>query len=235
MDNLKLQLSYRADNLATIELVDEQLGDALIHQLVDTLLQLLGTHGIIIDNIFEHLGREGRQPTEMQLFAIRQRVANLEGAIVGKPHNVTWPCLIDGAFALSHELRGGREAYRLAESDVQIGLIAYKLPTTNFAESNTRAVVGVDVGCNLEDKSREFLFLWHHLAFLCLCGFWGGGNLHKAIQEFLYTEIVEGRAEEDGSNLGRAVGLHVKVRVHTTHQFKIFAQLVCIVLANPCL
>ena len=38
--HLKLQLSDSADNLAVVELVDEQLGHALVHQLVDALLKL---------------------------------------------------------------------------------------------------------------------------------------------------------------------------------------------------
>ena len=39
LDNFKLELAYRTDNLATIELVDEQLGYPFVHQLVDTLGQ----------------------------------------------------------------------------------------------------------------------------------------------------------------------------------------------------
>ena len=38
LDDLKLQLADGTDNLAVVELVDEQLGNALVHQLVNTFL-----------------------------------------------------------------------------------------------------------------------------------------------------------------------------------------------------
>ena len=44
LDNFELQLTYRTDNLTTIELVDEQLGYPFVHQLVDTLGELLLLH-----------------------------------------------------------------------------------------------------------------------------------------------------------------------------------------------
>lgn len=56
LNNLELQLTYRTDDLAAIELIDKQLGDTLVHQLIDTLLQLLGLHGISILDVLEHLG-----------------------------------------------------------------------------------------------------------------------------------------------------------------------------------
>ena len=44
LDNFELQLTYRTDNLTTIELVNEQLGYPFVHQLVDTLGELLLLH-----------------------------------------------------------------------------------------------------------------------------------------------------------------------------------------------
>ena len=37
LDDLKLQLAYGADDAAVVELVDEKLGNALVHQLFDAL------------------------------------------------------------------------------------------------------------------------------------------------------------------------------------------------------
>ena len=104
LDNLELQLTYRSDNLAAIKLVDKQLGDALVHQLVDTFLQLLRLHGVIVLDVFEEFWRERWQTTEMQLLALGQCVANLEDAIVGQTNDIAGPSLIDGALALSHKL-----------------------------------------------------------------------------------------------------------------------------------
>ena len=41
LDDLKLKLSNGTNNLAAIELVDEQLRNTFVHQLVDAFLQLL--------------------------------------------------------------------------------------------------------------------------------------------------------------------------------------------------
>ena len=56
LDDFKLQLADGADDLAVIELVDEQLCHTLIHQLVNTFLQLLRLHRVVVLNILEQLG-----------------------------------------------------------------------------------------------------------------------------------------------------------------------------------
>ena len=70
LDDLKLQLSYCADDLAVIELVDKHLGNALVHQLFQTLVELLGLHRVRVLDVLEHLGRETGQPLEVKLFAL---------------------------------------------------------------------------------------------------------------------------------------------------------------------
>ena len=53
-------------------------------------------------------------------------------------------------------------------------------------------MVGVDVGCNLEDKARKLLFFGSHLTLFGLGRTGVGGNLDKAVEKFLDTEVVEG-------------------------------------------
>ena len=132
--NLKLELPHGANDLAPVELVDEKLGHTLVHQLVDAFLKLLRLHRVGILYVLEHLGREARQASEMQLLAVGQRVANLEYAVVGQSYDVSRVCLVDGALALRHELRGRREAHRLAQPDVQVRLVAHKLSAAHLAE-----------------------------------------------------------------------------------------------------
>ena len=192
LDDFKLQLAHRTNNLATIELIDEQLGHTLVHQLVDTLLQLLRLHGVVVLDILEQLGRERRQSAEVKLFALRQRVANLEDAIIGQTYNIAWPSLIDGRFALSHKLCGTGETQRLALANMQVGLIALELTAAHLAEGDTRTMVGVDIGCNLEDKTCKLRLIGLNIALLSLSGFGTGGYLHEAVQQLLYTEVVQG-------------------------------------------
>ena len=104
LDNLKLKLTDCADKLAAVELVDEHLSHALTHQLVNTLGQLLGTHGISVLNILEHLRRETGQTLEVKFLTLSQGIADLEVSGIGKADDIARPCLLDGALALRHEL-----------------------------------------------------------------------------------------------------------------------------------
>ena len=232
LDDLELQLTDGADNLAAVELVDEQLGDTLVHQLVDTLLQLLRLHRVVVLDILEQLRRERRQSAEVQLLALGQRVANLEDAVVGQSHDVARPGLVDGRLALRHELRRRGEAQRLALTHMQVGLVALELAAAHLAEGYARAVVGVDVGGNLEDEARELGLVGLHVTLLGLGGLRRRGYLDKAVQQFLHTEVVECRTEEDGSHLGRAVRLHLEVGIDAADQLQVLTQLLGILLAH---
>ena len=65
LDNLKLQLTYRTDDLTPVELVDEQLRHTFIHKLVDAFGKLLLLHRIGVFDVLEHLRREAREPLEV--------------------------------------------------------------------------------------------------------------------------------------------------------------------------
>ena len=65
LDDLKLQLAYCTDDLASVEFVDKELGNTFIHELIDALLQLFGLHRIGVFDVFEHLGRERRKAFEV--------------------------------------------------------------------------------------------------------------------------------------------------------------------------
>ena len=58
LDNLKLKLTNSTYYTATIELVDKQLGNTLVHKLLQSLLELLALHRVVVLNIFKHLWRE---------------------------------------------------------------------------------------------------------------------------------------------------------------------------------
>ncbi len=71
LDNLELQLPYRTDNLASVELVDKQLCHTFVHQLVDTFGKLFLFHRVGILDILEHLRRETRQSAESEASRLR--------------------------------------------------------------------------------------------------------------------------------------------------------------------
>ena len=128
----------------------------------------------------------------MQLFALRQRITNLKDSIIWQAHDIAWPSLIDSLLALSHKLSGAAETHCLTITNVQIRSVTDKLTRANLAESNTTAMVGVDVGCYLEDKACEFVLFRLHLTLLSLRRTWIGSYLYEAIQQFLNAKVVKG-------------------------------------------
>ena len=98
LDNLKLQLPHGADNLTAVELADEQLCNAFVHQLVNAFLQLFLLHRVGVIDIFEHLRREGRQAFEMQVFSCRQSVTYLEVSGVGQTYYIAGKGFIHESF-----------------------------------------------------------------------------------------------------------------------------------------
>ena len=115
---------------------------------------------------------------------------------------------------------------------MQIGLVALELTTADLTEGDTRTVVRIDIGSNLEDKARKLLLLRLHLTLFGFRRPGTGGNLHKTVQQFLYTEVIQGRTEEHGGHLSRTIGLHIKFRIDAIHQFQILTQFGGILLAH---
>ena len=232
LDDLKLQLTDRTHNLTVVELVDEKLRNALIHKLFETLLKLLRLHRVVVFDILEQLRRERRQTAEVQVLALRKRIANLEDAIIGQSDDVTGISLVDSTLALSHKLRRRREPYRFPESHVQVRRIADKLSRANLTECYTGPVVRVDIGCNLEDESREFRFCGHHLTFLSLRRSWTGCDLNETVEQFLHAEVIQCRTEEHRSDLSTAVFVDIELRIDAIDEFKVVAELLRVVLTD---
>ena len=89
LDDFKLQLSHRSDNLTAIELAHKELCHTFVHELVDTLVKLFLTHRIGVVNVFEHLRREGRKSLEMQFLSCGEGVSDLEVTGIGQTDHVS--------------------------------------------------------------------------------------------------------------------------------------------------
>ena len=106
LDDFKLELAYGANDFTPVKLVNKELGYAFVHELLNTLLELLGLHRVGILDVLKHFGREGGESAVMEEFALGEGVANLEGSVVGKADDVARPCLVYGSLALGHKLGG---------------------------------------------------------------------------------------------------------------------------------
>ena len=104
LDNLELQLTDGTHDATTIELVDEQLCHTLVHQLLQTLLELLALHWVIVLDVLEEKWRERWQSTEVNLLALSQSITNLEDAVVWQTNDIARIGLIDGTLTLRHKL-----------------------------------------------------------------------------------------------------------------------------------
>ena len=93
-------------------------------------------------------------------------------------------------------------------------------------------MVGVDVGCYLEDEAGKLRLFGLYGALLSLCWSWRRSYLDKAVEQFLHTEVVQCRTEEYGSHLSRAVCLNVKLGIYAVNQLHVVAQLLGILLAD---
>ena len=231
---LELQLADGAYDLAAVEGGGEELRHALVHELADAVVELLGFHGVGVLDVLEHLRREAGQPLEMEVLAGGQCVADFKVAGVGEADDVAGPRLVDDALFLGHEGGGGGEAHLLALADVVVIYVALEAAGADFDEGYAGAVVGVHVGVDLEHEAGEGLFPGVDYALHGLDGPRLGGYLHEAVEEFLDAEGVEGRAEEDGCELAAQVCLLVEVGVDAFDELQVFAELGGIFLADAC-
>ena len=113
---------------------------------------------------------------------------------------------------------------------MQVRGIANKLSGTYLAKSGARTVVRVDVGGDLEDEASELGLLWLHETLLSLSATGRWSNLHKTIEQFLHTKVVEGGTEEHRSQLTCQVVIDIELGIHTVNQFQVLAQLRGIIL-----
>ena len=145
--------------------------------------------------MYLNISGETRKSLEVKRLTLRQRIANLERTVIRQTDNISRPSLIDSCLALRHELRRRRETHRLAMTHMQVQGIAYKLPGTDFAESDTWTVVLVDIGGYLKDEACPKFsgsLAPPHVLPPSRDGDWEQSP-QNAIQQFLHTKLF--RAE----------------------------------------
>ena len=115
---------------------------------------------------------------------------------------------------------------------VQVGLVALEFAGAHLAEGDTRAVVGVDVCSDFKDEASKLSLVGLYGALLGFRGFGRRCYLHEAVEQFLYTEVVESRTEEHRCYLSRTVGGNIERWIDTVDEFQVVAQLLCILFAD---
>ena len=224
LDHLELQGTDRADDFAAVERRGEELGDTLVHQLVDTLCQLLELERVGILDVTELFGCEGGNACEFKFFAFGKGVADLEVARIVQADNVARIGEVDHRFLLGHE--GGRrgELELLAAADVQVVLVAFEHTGTDLQEGDSVAVVRVHVGVDLEDESGHLLLLGFDQTGLGRSRSGRRGDAEETFEQLTHAEVVDRRSEEDRGQIALQIGLAVERVVYPLDQFDILPQ-----------
>ena len=85
---------------------------------------------------------------------------------------------------------------------------------------------------DLKHKSGEGLFFRTHDALFCLTLKWSWCDVNKAIQQFLYTEIIDCAAKEHRAHLACQIFFTIKFWINMRHGFEFDAQFICSPSAN---
>ena len=110
--------------------------------------------------------------------------------------------------------------------------VALKSTRADLEERDTRAVVRIHVGVNLEAESREFLLHRVHSSLQGLNRPRGRSNLHETLQQLFHAESVQRRAEEHRRQFTLKVLPFVERRIDAFNQFQVLTQFVRIFLAD---
>ena len=167
----------------------------------------------------------------MQVLAAGQGIAYLEVARVRQTDYITCKRLIDRLFLLRHKAGRRTKPHLLPLTHVRIIGITLELTRADLEERYARAVVGIHVGVDLEAESRELLLHRIHLTLLGNNRARRGSDVHKALQEFLYTERIQRRAEEYRCKFACQVGILAERVIYTLDHLQILAELGSVIVA----
>ena len=87
-------------------------------------------------------------------------------------------------------------------------------------------MIRVDIRRNLKDKSGEFRLFRFHFTFFRLYRTRTWSDLYKAIQQFLYTKVIQSRAKEYRCQFTFQIFFFIKFRINSIYQFQLTTQLI---------
>jgi len=105
-----------------------------------------------------------------------------------------------------------------------IGPVPLKASGNDFYKGQPVAVVGIHIGVDLKYKAGKLRFCGFHIPVFSMNRTGCRRQVHKAIQNILYPEIIQGTPEEKGRDLTCQVGLLIKIRIYTIDEFQFLVQ-----------
>src|SRR5690348_9137548 len=102
--------------------------------------------------------------------------------------------------------------------------IAFKASRTNSQKSNPVAMLRIEVGVDLKNKSAEPVFIHPYHPFAGFPGAGHGGNADKGVEHFLYSEIINGRSKENRRHIAGEITVHCQFTINPVNEFHILAK-----------
>ena len=105
--------------------------------------------------------------------------------------------------------------------------VSLKGAAHDLHKGNAASVVGVNVRVNFKDKTAKLGLVGADHALLGLLGLRTWGDFGEAVQEFAHPEIIQCGPKKHRLQLPAQVQATVKLRIHSSNQFQLFAQGLC--------
>ena len=157
MHDLKLEWAHRPKERHALDCVGEfeLLRDALLEQLVETLAEALEFRCAGVSQIGETLRREAGNLMVGEGGIFRDRIADEKIVIPDDAYDIASPGFIYRLAVLGEESLGIAEADCFSQTRVGGNHVTAEAAGDDSNERNAVAVLGVHVGLDFEDKTRE--------------------------------------------------------------------------------
>src|SRR5690554_1200829 len=224
-DHIELQRTHGPENQVVVVQRLEQLGRALLGELLQPLLQGLELERILELDTLEQFRRKVRDTHKPHLLAHGKGIANLDGAVVMQADDVAGPRLLDMRPVRGEEGQGIGNLDILADTHVTHLHVLFVLARADPQESDAVAMLGVHVGLDLEHEAGELRVGGLHAPGIGLPGLRRRRILNEAIQHFAHTEVTYGGAEVHRRQFATPIGVKIESMGSAPHQLNLHAQL----------
>src|SRR5690554_1083512 len=224
-DHIELQRTHGTKNQVVVVQRLEQLGRALLGELLQPLLQCLELERILELNPLEQLRSKVRDTHKPHLLTHGEGVTNLDGAVVVQADDVARPRLLDMRPVRGEEGQGIGNLDVLADTHVTHLHVLLVLARADPQESDAVAMLGIHIGLDLEHEARELRVGGLHTPRIGLPGLGRRRILNEAIQHFAHPEIPHGGAEINRRQFATPIGIEIESMGSATYQLYLHAQL----------
>ena len=223
-DHIELKLAHRAHNQVRGVHQRKHLRGALLRELLQTLLKLLGLHGITQANAAKQFRRKVRDTGETEGFTVGKGVADLNRAVVVQADDIT------RQGALHEHALAGLEAQRIGDFHMLARAHMAHLHTffiatrTDAQKRDAVAMARVHVRLNLEHKAGERGLGGGDAALLRRPALRRRRPIHEVVEHLAHAEVGQRGAEKYRRKTSGAKGTNLEGVAGPAHQFNVLQE-----------